>query len=84
MISSFFLTIFNGFIKLLLNILPTGSLPNEITASVAYIFGIANAYSFIIPVGTLLAAAGVILLFDGALLLWYFINWIIRKIPGMQ
>jgi len=68
----------------LLGFFPTGFLPTAISTAVSYFVGIANAYSYIIPVDTLLQAVGVILVFDTAMLLWHFINWIIKKIPGMQ
>jgi len=84
MITTFLLTLFNNFIVGLLNLLPTGHLPVEITTAFAYFFAVLNAFSFVVPVDTLLQAAGVVLVFDGAMLIWYFVNWIIRKIPGMQ
>jgi len=84
MISTFFLAITYGLVNLVVGFLPTGSLPSVISTSFAYLMGIVNAYSFIVPIDTLLQAAAVILVFDGSLMLWYFINWIIRKIPGMQ
>lgn len=84
MITTFILTMFNNFVVGLLGLLPTGHLPIEITNAFAYFFGVLNAFSFVVPVDTLLAAAGVVLVFDGAMLVWYFVNWIIKKIPGMQ
>jgi len=84
MIVTFILTILYSFINLLLGILPTGHIPAGFTNAFAYFMGLVNAYSYVVPIGTLLAAAAVVLVFDGALMLWYFINWIIRKIPGMN
>lgn len=68
----------------LLALLPVGHLPTVITTSFAYIFSIANQFSYVIPIATLMQALLVVLAFDGAILLWHFANWIIRKIPGMQ
>jgi len=84
MITSFFLSVFYGFINLIVGFLPTGSLPVGITTAFAYFMGVVNSFSYVVPIDTLLQAALVILAFDGALILWHFINWIIRKIPGMQ
>jgi len=84
MIATFFLTILYGLVSVLVGFLPTGHLPTTITTAFATMFGLLNVFSFVVPVGTLIAAALVVLIFDGALMLWYSINWIIRKIPGMQ
>jgi len=84
MILTFILNIFDFFLVGLLTLLPTGHLPAAITTAFSYFMGLLNSFSFFIPVDTLLQAAGVVLVFDGAMLLWYFVNWIIRKIPGMQ
>jgi len=84
MITTFFLFIFNAFVAFLVSLLPTGHLPAAIATAFAYFLAVVNSFSFVIPVDTLLQAAGVILIFDGAMVLWFFINWIIRKIPGMQ
>jgi len=84
MIISFLLTLFSLFLSGLINLLPSGHLPTAITTAAAYFMALLNSFSFIVPVDTLLQAAGVILVFDGALVVWYFLNWIIRKIPGMH
>jgi len=84
MITTFFLNLFVAFIGLIVAVLPTGGLPPAIGSAFAYFWGVVNSFSYVVPVDTLLQAALVVLVFDGALLLWYFINWIIRKIPGMQ
>lgn len=84
MITTFFLLLLNGLVGALVGILPTGHLPAAITTAFAYFFGVLNTFSFVVPVDTLLQAAGVVLVFDGAMLVWYFVNWIIRKVPGMQ
>lgn len=84
MISTFFLTIFYLFLNTIVGFLPAGHLPAAITTALTYFVGVANSFSFIIPVDTLLQAALVILAFDGAMLLWYLINWVIKKIPGLH
>lgn len=84
MIVSFLLSMFQTFIVGLVLLLPTGHLPQGITDAFTYFMGILNAYSFVVPVDTLLQAAAVVLIFDGSMFIWYAINWTLRKIPGMQ
>jgi len=84
MITTFLLTSFYSLIGLLLGILPTGHLPTQITTAFAYFFGVANTFTYIVPIYTLMQAMLVVLAFDGAVVLWHFANWIIRKIPGMS
>jgi len=84
MIITLILNTFYFLLDRMVSLLPIGSLPVAISSSFAYFMGLLNSFSFFIPVDTLLQAAGVILVFDGALIIWYFVNWVIRKIPGMQ
>jgi len=84
MITTFFLTIFYGLTNLLVSFLPSGHLPSEIETAFSYFMSLLNLFSYVVPVDTLLQAALIILAFDGVLMLWYFVNWIIRKIPGMK
>jgi len=84
MILTFILSLFFGLIGLLASALPTGHLPAIMTTAFAYFFGVANTFSYVVPVATLMQALIVVVAFDGAILVWHFINWIIRKIPGMQ
>lgn len=84
MIVTLILTILYSFLNFIVGVLPAGHLPTAITTAFAYFMGLLNSFSFFIPVDTLLQAAGVVLVFDGAMIVWYFVNWIIRKIPGMQ
>lgn len=84
MIVTFLLNIFYLFVLGLIQLLPTGNLPQAMTDAIAYFMGVVNSFSYVIPVGTLLQALAIVLAFDAAMLLWRFINWIIRKIPGMQ
>jgi len=84
MIITFFLNILNAFIGFMLGLLPTGNLPAAIESSFLTIWGTLNTFSYIFPIGTLLAAIGIIIAFDVAMIIWHIINWVIRKIPGMQ
>jgi len=84
MISSFFLTFFALFLSGLLSLLPSGSLPLEISASLTSVWGFVNAFSYVIAVDTLLQVVALAIAFDIVVLVWHLIQWIIRKIPGMQ
>jgi len=84
MIVSFLLNILYTFLNALVSILPTGSLPPQISSGILYFWSLLNSFSYIIPVNTMLAAVGVILIFDAGVLVWHLIQWVIRKIPGMQ
>jgi len=80
LILNFFFLLITG----LVGLLPTGNLPAVIGTSFTYIVSIANEFTYVIPIPTLLEALGVVVVFDTAILVWHFVNWIIRKIPGMQ
>jgi len=84
MISTFLLTLLYSFLNLITGILPTGHVPAIMQTAFAYFVGIANSFSYVIPVATLLQAMAVVIAVDGAIMVWHFINWIIRKVPGMQ
>lgn len=84
MITTVILLIFNAFISGILSLLPAGTLPTEISDAFAYFVGVMNSFSYVFPVATLFQAFALVITVDIAILLWQFINWIIRKIPGMQ
>lgn len=84
MIITLFLNLIWGLLYFLIGVLPTGHIPLSIGIAFASIFGIANQFTYVFPVYTLMQALGIVIAIDGAILLWHFINWIIRKIPGMQ
>jgi len=84
MIITFLLTIFNTFVGFLLSFLPSGNLPTVISNAFTYFVGVMNAFTYVFPVVTLFQAFALVVAVDLAILLWHFINWVIRKIPGMQ
>lgn len=84
MISTFLLNMASGFLGLLAGLLPTGSLPAGVSTSITNIWGMVNAFSYLIALDTMLQVLLLVIGFDLVLLLWSFINWVIRKIPGMQ
>jgi len=84
MIVTIILNAFFDFLVFLVGFLPVGSIPTAIGTSLNFLFGVLNTFNYVIPISTMLLAALATLVLDGAILLWHFINWIIRKIPGMQ
>lgn len=84
MITTFLLNILSSFISGVISYLPTGSLPVQVSTSVSSIWGYMNLFSYVIALDTLLQVLILVIIFDGVLLAWKFINWIIRKVPGMQ
>jgi len=84
MIVTVILNIAYLFLTGLVAILPQGNLPPQIGGAVLYFVGILNSFSYVIPVATLFEAFAVIVGVDIAILLWHFLNWVIRKIPGMH
>jgi len=84
MIVTILLNLFDLVVGSLLNLLPSGSLPTEISTGVNYFVGVVNTFSYVIPVATLFEAFALVVSVDLAILVWHFINWTIRKIPGMQ
>lgn len=84
MIITLLLNIAYSFIDGLILLLPVGSLPTQFMTAVNYFWGIFNSFSYIIPVQTLFEALLIVLAFDLVLLGWRFLNWIIRKLPGVN
>lgn len=84
MITSYLLQFLYLFLSGLLNLLPTGSLPVQVSSAISTVWGYVNAFSYVIAVDTLIQVVIIATSFDVAVLLWSLLNWIIRKIPGMQ
>lgn len=84
MILSFLLGILNGFLGLILAFLPTGSLPAAVSSSITSIWGYVNAFSYVIALDTLIQVLVLTIAFDLIVFLWHVLQWIIRKIPGMN
>jgi len=84
MILTFFFNTIFVLLTLVVGALPVGSLPTAISSSFALFWGYANQFSYVFPIGTLLTAFAVVIGFDIAILGWHFLNWAIRKIPGIS
>jgi len=84
MIITFFLTVLYNFLSFVLSFLPTGNLPVGISSAITSVWGYINAFSYVIALDTFLQVLLLVLAFDFIVFSWHVIQWIIRKIPGMQ
>lgn len=85
MIADFLLSIPAYIIQAMISVLPDGSaLPVEWVNAVYSIWSYVNSFSFIVPVNTLLFCLGISLTMHFGVFAWEALNWVIRKIPGMQ
>jgi len=64
--------------------LPTGSLPTVISTSFTTMVALMNVFTFVVPVGNLLLAAAFVFVVDHASMIWYLLNWLLKKIPGVS
>lgn len=85
MITEILLKIPLFFINLVLGLIPASTgLPEGVENAVTTGIGYLEAVSWFFPVETLFQVVLLIIAIDAGILLWHFINWIIKKIPGMQ
>jgi len=82
MITDFILTIPASLIRGIINLLPAGGVfPVEWTEAVHDIWQNINAFSFIVPVDTLLWCLGIAMTYHLAIIGFKIFHWIITKIP---
>jgi len=82
MIFQFLFSIPAYLVQALVSLLPDGgTLPTEWTNAVYTMWGYVNAFSFIVPIDTLLWALGVAVAFHVSIFTFKTFNWIINKIP---
>lgn len=82
MITDQILNIIYYFIYNITGILPTGNLPAEVGNTITTMAGYLKYIKTIFPVDTLLEVLTLILTIEAALLTYYFIMWVIHRIPG--
>jgi hypothetical protein len=87
MITSFLLKAFHALVYIMLyplRLLPdvdlTGSIGSAITTTGGYISGLDS----IMPIATIISAIGLVLAIEGAIFTYKGVNWLIRKIPGID
>jgi len=82
MITDFILSIPAFLLQAVIGVLPTGqTLPTAWVSAVYTIWADINAFSFIVPVQTLLTVLTIALIFHAAVFGFKVFHWIITKIP---
>jgi len=71
-------------ITLPFRILPDASLPAALTSAITTANTYVSAVDFIFPVATFLIILGLIIAIEGFIILFKIMNWVIRKIPGVN
>jgi len=85
MITGFILTIIYYFIAFLVGLLPLGSdFPASWVVAVNQIWGYINAFSFIVPVSTLVYVLGIAISFHLFIFAWKVIHWVLSLIRGSR
>jgi len=85
MIFTIILNIINAFISYFIQLLPIGAtFPTTWTTGIYTIWSYINAFSFIVPVDTLLYALGIALTFHLFIFGWNFLHWIYGLIRGSR
>lgn len=71
-------------INAIVSLLPSLSIPSQITGSLQQLVTMISALSFFVPINDLLFSIAFIIAFKSFGLGWYVINWIVRKIPTIS
>lgn len=82
MITGFILSIFYSFLAFFIGLLPVIAFPSEITNAISTLWGYINAWSFLFPVSTLLAALTIAFVYHGVVLAWHFAELIAHYVRG--
>jgi len=83
MIIGFLLNIAYAFVNFLVGLLPVGSaFPATWTAGIYQVWGAINAFSFIVPVNTLVTCLGIAMTFHLFVFAWKGMHWIYSLIRG--
>lgn len=83
MITSTFLNIIYAIINFFIGLLPIGgAFPTEWTTGVYTIWASINAFSFIVPVDTLVLCLGIAITFHLFVFGWNFMHWIYGLLRG--
>jgi len=85
MIIGFLLNIAYNFLTFMVGLLPLGgSIPTEWTSALLAVWGYINAFSFIIPVDTLLLCLGIAMTFHLFIFGWKGLHWLLSLIRGSR
>jgi len=85
MIGTALLTILFFFLNAVISILPASEgLPDEIGTAFETIIGLAYDFNSVFPVDTFLTVLGLAVTFHAGIFLFNGLNWVIKKIPGVN
>lgn len=82
MITGAFFTIFFALINVILNILPTATMPSGVDSSLSWLFTSVSPFNFIIPFTTLFYLVGIVLMIEAFILSFKMSDWVMNKIRG--
>jgi len=84
MIATVLLNFLYSFLGVILGLIPvTVQVPSQWISAINTIWGYINAFSFILPVQTLLSVLAIAIAWHIGVFLFHMMTWIIRKIPGI-
>ena len=81
----FVFTVFPLLLSILyVGFVPAGflSLPPDMVSAFVFMFGIAKAFEYFVPITTFLTCYGIILTVDFVILMWKLFSWIVSIITG--
>jgi len=85
MITTFFIQIAYSFLSFLVGLLPVGgSIPTSWVSAVQTLWYGINAFSFIVPVATLVSCLAIAMAFHLFVFAWKFLHWLWALIRGSK
>jgi len=85
MITDFVLSIPLFFVRAFVSFIPASDgLPAGVSSAISSAVSYMNGLSYFFPIDTFLTVTVLILSVEAGILLWNSINWILRKIPGVN
>jgi len=85
MITDLILSIPAWLLNSALSVIPNSAgLPDSMGTMLTALVGYIKAVSWLFPIETLFQITLLTLALEGGILLWHFVNWLLKKIPGVQ
>lgn len=81
MIITFLLLLGANAYLIMLDQLPTGSLPSEVTSAVTTIVTAMFKFNAVLPVDTLFQVLGAVVVVEIAIVAFHLVQWVLKKIP---
>lgn len=84
MLLELLVNIFFGIATVVLGLIPNISFPQGFISAISSVSSVMNGVAYIMPMGTFMACLTVFFVLHNMTLIISIINWIIRKIPGVN